>query len=186
MEACFSQRCPCVAPTSRRDKCSCRHVSGSRASTASGCFRGANTNSCQTGKGGADHWAAERNSSSRGTFTLLISANRCFFGPFLRSHWWRREPRPQWVPIWSYGDSLRRINTFALPNASSGADLTPRRTWWRDSTNSLHSIRPTVKPRTRAGLELTVRGFGLPTKGPRIEGKSQTERLLPRGPFGAL
>jgi hypothetical protein len=76
--------------------------------------------------------------------------------------------------------------TEAGRNGCGGADLTPRRTWWRASTNSLHSIRPTIKPRTRAGLELTVRGSGLPTLGSRIEGKSKTERLLPSGPFGPL
>jgi hypothetical protein len=38
----------------------------------------------------------------------------------------------------------------------------------------------------KGGAELTVRGSGLPTLGSRIEGKSQTERLLPSGPFGPL
>jgi hypothetical protein len=120
---------------------------------------------------------------------LLVAkekAYRCSFGLLLRSHPWRREPRPKWVPIWSYGYSLRRIILSHFLNASSDADLTPRRTWWRGSTNLLHSIRPTIKPRTRAGLELTVRGSGLPTLGSRVEGKSKTERLLPSGPFGPL
>jgi hypothetical protein len=39
---------------------------------------------------------------------LLVAkekAYRCSFGLLLRRHRWRREPRPQWVPIWSYGYS---------------------------------------------------------------------------------
>jgi hypothetical protein len=49
---------------------------------------------------------------------LLVAkekAYRCSFDLLLRHHRWRREPRRQWVPIWSYGYSLRRIHTFALP-----------------------------------------------------------------------